>query len=35
MARTSEPNALRTNITYYWVFEDFGLPNAEKFLQNY
>lgn len=35
MARTSEPNALRTFLSYYWVFEDFGMLKTEKFLQNY
>lgn len=35
MARTSEPNALRTFLSYYWAFEDFGMPKTEKFLQNY
>ena len=35
MARTSEPNSLRTNIAFYWIFERFGIPNPYEFLQNY
>lgn len=35
MARTSEPNSLRTSITFYWLFEHFGSSNPQKFLQNY
>lgn len=35
MARTSEPNAIRANLVYYWIFEDFGIPQTAKFLQNY
>ena len=35
MARTSEPNSLRTSMTFYWMFEYLGISNPYKFLQNY